>query len=541
MIESREQAWNGVRNEKPSMDKFSLLFELSRSFNSLIDLDELLPYIAAQTRNLLQAESCAIFLLDALQQELYFAIVSDAISSVEHRLKDIRFPADRGIAGWVVQHGQPALVPDVANDNRFYKEIDQQSGAHTQDVLYVPLRTRNGVIGAIGLRNKQINRFTEEDLTFLDALGGSIAIAIENAHFYRQARQAEAQLKAEVATLHKEIAHNQRFTEIVGSPSGLMGKVFSLMETAIPLDLAVLLEGETGTGKELVARAIHYNGPRKQRPFVAVNCSALPEELLESELFGHKRGAFTNAMTDKPGLFEVAHHGTLFLDEIGDTSPAMQAKLLRALQEGEFRRVGETQMRRVDVRIIAATNRELLREIRHNRFRSDLYWRINQFPITLPPLRERREDIPLLIARYLEQHKKKQGKELPGISSDVLMLLTQYEWPGNIRELESELARAVALTPAGTMITLDALSDRLKSQRSLQVPLSAAGHSLKQARMTFEREYIAEILRQYQGNAVKTAKVLGMSRQMLQKKIKDYGLREKAALTGELSSRKPID
>jgi transcriptional regulator with GAF, ATPase, and Fis domain len=189
-----------------------------------------------------------------------------------------------------------------------------------------------------------------------------------------------------------------------------MGKVFSLMETAIPLDLAVLLEGETGTGKELVARAIHYNGPRKHRPFVAVNCSALPEELLESELFGHKRGAFTNAMTDKPGLFEVAHEGTLFLDEIGDTSPAMQAKLLRALQEGEFRRVGETHLRRVDVRIIAATNRELLCEIRHNRFRSDLYWRINQFPITLPPLRERRDDIPLLVARYLEQHKRSKRK-----------------------------------------------------------------------------------------------------------------------------------
>jgi Nif-specific regulatory protein len=528
MIESRGQICSRVHRREPSADKFSLLFELSRSFNSLIDLDELLPYIAAQTRNILQAESCAIFLLDALRHELYFAIVSDVNSSVEHRLKGLRFPADQGIAGWVVQHSQPALVPNVADDKRFYKGVDQHSGARTRDVLYVPLRTRNGVLGAIGMRNKQIDRFTEEDLSFLDALGGSVAIAIENARFYQQARQAEERLKAEVATLHKEIAHSQRFTEIVGSPNGPMGKVFSLMETAIPLDLAVLLEGETGTGKELVARAIHYNGPRKHRPFVAVNCSALPEELLESELFGHKRGAFTNAMTDKPGLFEVAHEGTLFLDEIGDTSPAMQAKLLRALQEGEFRRVGETHLRRVDVRIIAATNRELLCEIRHNRFRSDLYWRINQFPITLPPLRERRDDIPLLVARYLEQHKKKQEKELQGISSDALAVLTQYEWPGNVRELESELARAVALTPAGAMISLDALSDRLKNQHLLQVPLSAAGSSLKQARAAFEREYVAEILRQHQGNAVKTAKGLGISRQMLQKKIKDYGLREKS-------------
>lgn len=528
MTESRGQICSGVHRREPSADKFSVLFELSRSFNSLIDLDELLPHVAAQTRNVLQAESCAIFLLDALRHELYFAIVSDVNSSVEHRLKDLHFPAEQGIAGWVVQHSQPALVLNVANDKRFYKGVDQHSGVHTRDLLYVPLRTRNGVLGAIGMRNKQLGRFTEEDLFFLDALGGSVAVAIENARFYQQARQAEERLKAEVATLHKEIVHSQRFTEIVGSPNGPMGKVFSLMETAIPLDLAVLLEGETGTGKELVARAIHYNGPRKHRPFVAVNCSALPETLLESELFGHKRGAFTNAMADKPGLFEVANNGTLFLDEIGDTSPAMQAKLLRALQEGEFRRVGETQVRRVDVRIIAATNCELLREIRHNRFRSDLYWRLNQFPITLPPLRQRREDIPLLIARYLEQHKKKQEKELQGISPDALAMLTRYEWPGNIRELESELARAVALTPPGAMISLDSLSDRLKNQHSLQVPLSSNGSSLKEARAAFEREYIAALLRQHQGNAVKTAKGLGISRQMLQKKIKDYGLREKS-------------
>ena len=528
MVESWVKGGEGVQGGAPSAEQFSLLFELSRSFNSLIEPDELLPYVAAQTRNVLQAESCAIFLLDPSKQELYFAIVSDAISSVEHRLKDIRFPAGRGIAGWVVQQGQSALVPDVTKDKRFYRSVDQQSGAHTRDVLYVPLRTRNGVIGALGMRNKQTGQFSEADLSFLDALGGSIAVAIENAHFYQQMRHAEAQLKAEVATLHREIAHSQHFTEIVGSPSGPMGKVFSLMEIAIPLDLAVLLEGETGTGKELVARAIHYHGPRKQRPFVAVNCSALPEELLESELFGHKRGSFTNAMADKPGLFEVANDGTLFLDEIGDTSPAMQAKLLRALQEGEFRRVGETQVRRVNIRVVSATNRELLRELRHNRFRSDLYWRINQFPIPIPPLRERREDIPLLITRDLEQHKEKQGKDVQGITSEALTLLTQYEWPGNVRELQSELARAVALTPTGEKITINALSDRLKNQHSLHVPLAAEGSSLKQARTAFEREYIAEILRQHHGNAVRTAKILGISRQMLQKKIKEYGLREKS-------------
>jgi Nif-specific regulatory protein len=457
---------------------------------------------------------------------LYFATVSDAISSVGNRLKDIRFPVDRGIAGWVVQHGQTELVPDVTSDKRFYKGVDHQSGAHTRDVLYAPLRTRNSVIGAIGMRNKQVGEFTEEDRTFLDALAGPIAVAIENARFYQQARQSEARLQAEVATLHREIINTQRFTEIIGSPSGPMGKVFSLMEIAIPLDLAVLLEGETGVGKEIIARAIHYNGSRKNRPFVAVNCGALPEELLESELFGHKKGAFTNAVTDKTGLFEVADGGTLFLDEIGDTSPAMQVKLLRVLQEGEFRRVGETHVRQVNVRIISATNRELMRELRNKHFRSDLYWRVAQFPISIPPLRERREDIPLFITHFLDRSQKKQAKDIHGVSAEALALLTHYEWPGNVRELESEIERAVALTPAGTALSPAALSDRLKSQRSLHVPLSATGQALRQARLAFEREYIAEVLRQHQGNAVKTAKTLGISRQMLQKKIKDYSLRD---------------
>jgi Nif-specific regulatory protein len=527
MTECGVQAHNGVQGGASSAEKFSLLFELSRAFSSLIQLEELLPFVAAQTRNVLRAENCAIFLLDDSRQELYFAIVSDENASIENRLKDLRFPVTRGIAGWVVQNGQPALVTDVARDKRFYKGVDQHSGAHTRDVLYMPLRTRNGVIGAIGMRNKQVGSFTEEDLTFLDALAGSIAVAVENARFYQQARQTEVRLQAEVATLHREIASTQRFPELIGSPNGPMRKVFSLMETAVPLDLAVLLEGETGAGKEVIARAIHYNGPRKTRPFVAVNCGALPEELLESELFGHKKGAFTNAVTDKAGLFEVADGGTIFLDEIGETSPNMQVKLLRVLQEGEFRRVGETQLRRVNVRIISATNRELMRELRQKRFRSDLYWRIAQFPITIPALRERREDIPLFVAYFLEQGKKKQAKEIPNVSPEAFAMLTQYEWPGNVRELGSEIERAVALTPAGAPITPDALSDRLKTQRALHVPLAANSHSLKQVRLTFEREYIAEVLRQQQGNAVKTAKLLGISRQMLQKKIKDYHLRER--------------
>jgi transcriptional regulator with PAS, ATPase and Fis domain len=287
----------------------------------------------------------------------------------------------------------------------------------------------------------------------------------------------------------------------------------------------VLLQGETGTGKELIARAIHYQGPRRDRPFVTVNCGALPEALLESELFGHKRGAFTGALADKPGLFEVAHDGTIFLDEIGDTTPTMQVKLLRVLQEGEVRRVGETQVRRVNVRLISATNRDLAQEVAHKRFREDLYYRISVFPIHVPALRDRREDVPLLISRFIQHSNEKLAKRVQGIEQPALTLLVHYPWPGNVRELQNEIERAVALTADGAAIAPECLSEKIAMQRSLRVALPSETSSLKQARLTFEREYVAEILRQNHGNAAKSSKILGISRQMLQQKIKAYGLR----------------
>ncbi|MEW6296704.1 MAG: sigma 54-interacting transcriptional regulator [Thermodesulfobacteriota bacterium] len=507
-----------------SAEQLALLFTLSRAFSALIELEELLPYIVAQTQKTLQAESCALLLLDEGQQELYFPVTSDVSPEIGERLRGARFPADQGVAGWVLQHGKPALVPDVTRDERFYASVDKQTGAKTRDLLCAPLRTRHGTIGAIELRNKQTGPFTEADLAFLDALAGPIAIAIENARLYQQVRRSEAQLKEEVATLHREIVHRQQFTEIIGSSSAMV-KVFALMGSALASSITVLLQGETGTGKELIARAIHYNGPRKARPFVTVNCGALTETLLESELFGHRRGAFTGAVTEKPGLFEVAHGGTIFLDEVGETTPALQVKLLRILQEGELRRVGDTQVRRVDVRVISATNRDLAQEVKYRRFREDLYYRISVFPIHVPPLRERREDIPLLVASLLRRSSERQDKQIQGVSQEALLALVQYPWPGNVRELENEIERAVALTPNGSPVTPEHLSERITAQGSLRVPLPAGAGTLKQARLAFEREYIAELLRQHQGNAAQTAKVLGLSRQMLQKKIKEYGLR----------------
>jgi len=522
---SGEHLEKGASHEVLDVEKLSLLFELSRGFNALIELDELLPQVIASTKEVFQAESCALLLFDEERHELHFPVTSDVSPEMEERLREIRFPADRGIVGWVVTHGIPALVMDVTQDARFYPEVDRLTGLHTHDLICVPLRTKRRITGALGLRNKLVGTFTQEDLTVLDALAGPIAIAIENARLYQSVRLSEARLKMEVTALQRYVGGRRAYEAIIGTAPAML-RVFQLMESAIPSPITVLLQGETGTGKELIARAIHTQGPRKDKPFVAINCAALPETILQSELFGHKRGAFTGAVNDAPGLFEVANQGTLFLDEIGETSSALQQHLLRAL-EGEIRRVGETHVRRVNVRVISASNRDLAEEVRRHRFREDLYYRISVFPIRVPPLRERREDIPLLAAHFLPQSNARLGKQVTGIAPEALDLLTRYPWPGNVRELRNEVERGVALASDGAAITPQHLSERILGQPSVHVPFASAPGPLKQARLAFEREYLAEALRRNEGNVARTAKLLGLSRQMLQKKIKEYGLRTK--------------
>ncbi len=516
-----------LRNERDAeLARLSLLYQVSRSFSELIQLDQLISRIIGKTKELLNAESCAILLLDEERQELYFPYSADIAPEVERRFSTVRFPADRGIAGWVLQHGVSQLVPDVALDDRWYSNVDKQSGVVTQSLLCAPLRTQRGTLGVIELRNKIEGPFVEEDLNFLEALAGNIAVAIENARLYQRLKESEAKLRDEVVILQREMVHRNRFLEVVGSSSA-MQHVFRLMESAITWPVTVLVSGETGTGKELIARAIHYNGMRRDRPFVAVNCGALSETLLESELFGHKRGAFTGAVADRKGYFEVADGGTIFLDEIAETTPAMQVKLLRVLQSGEILPVGETTPRFVDVRIISATNRDLEQETTQERFRRDLYYRLSTFPITVPPLRARKDDIPLLAAHILKRTAEKFQRSAPRLSPAALHALAHYQWPGNVRELENEIERAVALVGTGGVIRPDHLSDRLSTKRSVRASPGTHGASLKRARQLFEAEYIGQALRQNNNNASRAAQVLSMSRVMLQKKIKAYGLRAK--------------
>ncbi len=506
-----------------STEHFRLLYDVSRSLHGLIDLDDLLAFVVRKTKELLDVEGCSVILLDETGRELYFPYVSPENDAIADRLRHMRMPADKGIAGAAVQSGESLLVPDVHRESRFYSEVDQQTGGETRSILCAPLRTQRGIIGVIECINKRAGTFSPADLAFLEALAGSIAGAIENARLYQTLKLSEAKLRDEVALLTRERQARQSFTEIIGN-SVAMDKVLRLVESALSSPITVLLHGETGTGKEIIARAIHFHGPRKDRPFVAVNCGAFTETLLESELFGYRKGAFTGANTDKRGLFGAADGGTIFLDEIGDTPPTMQVKLLRVLERGEFIPVGDTTPSKVDTRVISATNKDLMQEVRGGRFREDLYYRLNAFPIQVPPLRERREDIVPLIAHFLKRLAEKWGKPPMTAAPEALDALMRYAWPGNVRELEHELERAVTLAGNTAVLGPEYFSERILTAASSAGRVRLGG-SLKHARTAFEKDYIAHVLRVQDGNVSHAARALGISRVMLQKKMKEFGLR----------------
>jgi DNA-binding NtrC family response regulator len=335
-------------------------------------------------------------------------------------------------------------------------------------------------------------------------------------------------LKLQAATLLRELEGVYAFHNVIGK-SAPMRDVFRLLEQAAALDITVLLGGETGTGKELVARAIHYHGARKERRFVPVNCGALPAELVESELFGHARGSFTGATADKAGLFEEASGGTLFLDEVGELPLPVQVKLNRALQEREIRRVGDNRAVAVDVRVIAATHRDLREEARAGRFREDLFYRLHVFPVRLPPLRERREDVPLLAAHFLEKYARAFRREVEGLEPDALRALTGYPWPGNVRELENAVERAVAVA-RGRALALQDLPPEVKGLQEGSLPAEELARmpfreALELARERISRDYLVALLREFEGNVTQAAARAGIKRESLHRLCKQYGVR----------------
>jgi DNA-binding NtrC family response regulator len=348
----------------------------------------------------------------------------------------------------------------------------------------------------------------------------------ENARLVDELRIANERLASENEYLKERDSRDYVAGGIVGA-SPQMRELFGLLEKVAAAPTTVLLQGETGTGKELLARAVHEQSPRRDKLFVAVNCAALSENLLESELFGHKRGAFTGAINDKKGLFEVAHGGSLFLDEVGETTLAMQAKLLRALQEGEITPVGETRPRKVDVRVIAATNRRLDEEVKAGHFRQDLYYRLRVFPIQVPPLRDRLEDIPALVEHFIHKHAAKLGKGVRGVSRDALDLLTMYSYPGNVRELENEIERAVLLTDSGNEIVPAVLSDVFNDSPAAEGAGERDGVSrLRDRTDAMARVEIQSALERHGRNKVRAAEELGLTYRGLLKKMRRLGMND---------------
>jgi transcriptional regulator with GAF, ATPase, and Fis domain len=507
--------------------RFGELYALACAFAARIDLDELVPLVVAECRRALDAEGASVLLLDPATNELYFEATADD-PAVAARLRGLRLPVDRGIAGAVLQSENPVRVDDVATDPRFYGAVDRQTGFTTRSLLCAPLRTAAGTIGVVQVVNRR-GRGTFSD-TLLEAMAGSIAVAFDNARTFARVRESQARLETQLVALRRDLGRRDHFADIVGG-SAAMREVFRLMESAAAAPIAVLIEGETGTGKELVARAIHRASPRAEGPFVPVNCAAIPETLLERELFGHRRGAFTGATHDQRGLFAAADGGTIFLDEIGEMPTAMQVKLLRVLQEGEFTPLGDTRPQRIDVRVISATNRNLLADVERGAFRRDLYYRLCGFPVVLPPLRKRRDDIPRLVQHCLALACARLGRTVPTIEPDALEVLERSDWRGNVRELQNEIERAVALTPEGAAIGCERLSRRLTAPGT-SPPGRAAPHlrddapaRLRDARARWEADYITQALARAHGNVSHAAHALGLSRAMLQRKMKLYDLR----------------
>jgi formate hydrogenlyase transcriptional activator len=424
-------------------DRLQLLLNLTTRITSSLDLREVLRATAANIREVVQADAVTVSLHDAAPDKF--------------RVLAVDFPHGKGVikeelllplsseAKRAMDTLKPIVFDPRERDERPPEPYDVAAAEGLKAVCSIPLVDRGRALGILSILRTSETPFTPQDVDFLSRASGQIAIAIENALAYREISELKDKLAQEKVYLEEEFRSEMGFEQIIGNSSGLK-HVLQMVETAAPSDSTILLLGETGTGKELIARAIHDRSRRKQRTFVKLNCAAIPTGLVESELFGHEKGAFTGAIAQKIGRLELADQGTLFLDEVGDIPIEIQPKLLRALQEREFEHLGSTYTRKVNVRLVAATNRDLEEMVAKKEFRSDLFYRLNVFPIRIPPLRDRREDIPLLVSYFVQKFAKEMQKHIEAVPAAAMKGLTAWDWPGNIRELENFIERAVLLT-----------------------------------------------------------------------------------------------
>ena len=495
-------------------DRLKLILDLTNQVVANLDFKELLRVTSANIRNVMNCDAAAIMLAER-DGDCLRVHALDFPDSRGIFVEDHLVPTADTLPGDAFRSGHPRVVKRLDPTEMPADMYNKAKAEGLNSFCDVPLISRQRILGILAVARHEENTFDREEVAFLSQVANQVAIAVENALVYGEITELKDKLAQEKLYLEDEIRGEMDFEGIVGQSSALR-HVLQLVETVAPSDSTVLLLGETGTGKELIARAIHERSRRKDRTFVKVNCAAIPTGLLESELFGHERGAFTGAITQKIGRLELADQGTLFLDEVGDIPIDIQPKLLRALQEREFERLGSTRTKKVDVRLVAATNRNLEKMIEDRQFREDLYYRLNVFPIRIPPLRERPEDIPLLVRYFAQRYGRRMEKQIESVPTATMKKLSKWHWQGNIRELENFIERSVILTQGSALqVPIGELSNHARAN-----PVETSTYSA-------ERNHIIEVLKQTSGRVAGpkgAATRLGIKRTTLISRMKKLGI-----------------
>lgn len=497
------------------VEKLNTLVEVNSRINSnYSDLDALLVYILESAMRLVKCESSSLLLIQD-ENTLRFEV---ALGPKGVEALAIPVSVKGSIAGWIVENNQALIINDVPSDKRFFDGVQNKTGYLSKTMIAVPLRAEGQCIGVIELLNKAGGQlFNESDLNILELLCVQAGIAYQNARSYRRAKNEIQDLKTAILTgfeYHDFIARSTVMTDLL-----------SVIEKIARTNSSVLILGESGVGKELVAERIHLKSEQFSKPFVRVNCAALSPLLLESELFGHVRGAFTDAVSDRSGRFETADGGTIFLDEIGEFPLDLQAKLLRVIQNRAFEKVGSSQTIKVDVRIIAATNQNLEQMVKDGKFRSDLFFRLNVLPIHVPPLRDRTADILPLAEFFLKKFSTETKNNFTAFSDEAIVALNSYVWPGNIRELENSIERACIL---GTPPIVQVGDLRLNIEKTHYDAFSSSDFedkTLKSVLFLFKKKYVTDILQQCSWNQTETAKVLGVQRTYVSRLMNELSIR----------------
>ncbi len=520
-FEAAERAKEELRRKhaesQKERDQLQLLLDITNKVVSNLDLRELLRAFSANVRRVMACDGAGVLLPDSDGKQLrVYAIDFPDCNVKEDRL----IPIDDSPMGRAFQTMEP-----LVNVEPELPQAGSQSNVSGcgKTSCFIPLVSRNRSVGVLAFAKMGKGSFSQDDIGFLSQVAAQVAIAVENANAYRQIEELKDQLAQEKVYLEDEIRSELHFEEMIGESPALR-RILGQVETVAPTDSSVLIYGETGTGKELIARAIHNLSERKSNAFVKLNCAAIPTGLMESELFGHERGAFTGAISQRVGRFELAHRGTIFLDEVGEIPLELQPKLLRVLQEREFERLGSTRTLRTDARVIAATNRDLATVVEEQKFRADLFYRLNVFPIQAPALRERPEDIPLLVRHFVQQFSHRMNKTIRSISTETMRSLSDYNWPGNVRELQNVIERAVILSRGPELrVALPDLKRRLPENNSKK----------KDTLLEAERKHVLSILEDTNwvvGGPNGAALRLGLNRSTLQFRMRKLGLARPTAV-----------